>query len=88
MIYISSKQQKIKHFFFSCIFLVKLLIIHLFNHYCFQSSLLFCVFSKVALLSNSADVPVQMTNEKILTLPLFLPGPRGSPGPPGKTYRS
>ncbi|XP_047227968.1 collagen and calcium-binding EGF domain-containing protein 1 isoform X1 [Girardinichthys multiradiatus] len=38
---------------------------------------------KMALLSNSADVPVQMTSEKILTSPIFLPGPPGSPGPPG-----
>ncbi|XP_016536777.1 collagen and calcium-binding EGF domain-containing protein 1-like isoform X2 [Poecilia formosa] len=39
---------------------------------------------KMALLSNSADVPVQMMNEKIMTSPVFLPGPPGSPGPPGK----
>ncbi|XP_014880349.1 collagen and calcium-binding EGF domain-containing protein 1-like isoform X1 [Poecilia latipinna] len=38
---------------------------------------------KMALLSNSADVPVQMMNEKIMTSPVFLPGPPGSPGPPG-----
>ncbi|XP_012724398.2 collagen and calcium-binding EGF domain-containing protein 1 isoform X2 [Fundulus heteroclitus] len=40
---------------------------------------------KMALLSNSADVPVQMTSENILTSPVFLPGPPGSPGPPGDT---
>ncbi|XP_054908698.1 collagen and calcium-binding EGF domain-containing protein 1 isoform X2 [Poeciliopsis prolifica] len=40
---------------------------------------------KMALLSNSADVPVQMTNEKIMTSSVFLPGPPGSPGPPGDT---
>ncbi|XP_037547823.1 collagen and calcium-binding EGF domain-containing protein 1 [Nematolebias whitei] len=40
---------------------------------------------KMALLSNSADIPVQMTNENILTSPVFLPGPSGSPGPPGDT---
>ncbi|KAF7217293.1 collagen and calcium-binding EGF domain-containing protein 1 isoform X1 [Nothobranchius furzeri] len=39
---------------------------------------------KMALLSNSADVPVQMTNEKV-TSPVYIPGPPGSPGPPGDT---
>uniref|UniRef100_A0A3P9HR31 Collagen and calcium binding EGF domains 1 n=1 Tax=Oryzias latipes TaxID=8090 RepID=A0A3P9HR31_ORYLA len=38
---------------------------------------------KMALLSNSADVPVQMTEDKTLTSPIYLPGPPGSPGPPG-----
>uniref|UniRef100_A0A672ZQS0 Collagen and calcium-binding EGF domain-containing protein 1-like n=1 Tax=Sphaeramia orbicularis TaxID=375764 RepID=A0A672ZQS0_9TELE len=38
---------------------------------------------KMAVLSNSADVPEQMTSEKILTSPLFLPGPPGLPGLPG-----
>ncbi|XP_024859814.1 collagen and calcium-binding EGF domain-containing protein 1 isoform X2 [Kryptolebias marmoratus] len=40
---------------------------------------------KMALLSNSADVPVQMTSEKTLTSSVFLPGPPGSPGLPGET---
>lgn len=40
---------------------------------------------KMALLSNSADVPVRMTSEKIMSSPLFLQGPPGSPGPPGDT---
>ncbi|XP_034048632.1 collagen and calcium-binding EGF domain-containing protein 1 isoform X2 [Thalassophryne amazonica] len=38
---------------------------------------------KMALLSNSADVAEQKTNEKILTSPVFVPGPPGLPGPPG-----
>ncbi|KAM6902256.1 collagen and calcium-binding EGF domain-containing protein 1 isoform 3-T3 [Xenentodon cancila] len=38
---------------------------------------------KVALLSNSADIPLQKTEEKILTSPIYLPGPPGSPGLPG-----
>ncbi|XP_068191415.1 collagen and calcium-binding EGF domain-containing protein 1 isoform X2 [Antennarius striatus] len=37
----------------------------------------------MAVLSNSADVPEQMTSEKLLTSPVFLPGPPGVPGPPG-----
>ncbi|XP_061589251.1 collagen and calcium-binding EGF domain-containing protein 1 isoform X1 [Cololabis saira] len=38
---------------------------------------------KVALLSNSADIPMQKTEERILTSPIYLPGPPGSPGLPG-----
>ncbi|KAK1884490.1 Collagen and calcium-binding EGF domain containing protein 1 [Dissostichus eleginoides] len=38
---------------------------------------------KMAVLSNSADIPEQMTSEKIGTSPIFLPGPPGFPGPPG-----
>ncbi|XP_069026478.1 collagen and calcium-binding EGF domain-containing protein 1 isoform X1 [Embiotoca jacksoni] len=38
---------------------------------------------KMSVLSNSAEVPEQMTSEKILTSTMFLPGPPGSPGPPG-----
>ncbi|KAM8827874.1 collagen and calcium-binding EGF domain-containing protein 1 isoform 2-T2 [Spinachia spinachia] len=37
---------------------------------------------KMALLSNSADVPQQSTSKKILTPPMFLPGRTGLPGPP------
>ncbi|KAI4816388.1 hypothetical protein KUCAC02_008715 [Chaenocephalus aceratus] len=39
---------------------------------------------KMAVLSNSADIPEQMTSEKIGTSPIFLPGPPGFPGPPGE----
>ncbi|CAM9153638.1 unnamed protein product, partial [Lampetra planeri] len=38
---------------------------------------------KMSMLSNSADVPEQMTSEKILPSPIFLTGPPGVPGPPG-----
>ncbi|XP_074546674.1 collagen and calcium-binding EGF domain-containing protein 1 isoform X2 [Halichoeres trimaculatus] len=38
---------------------------------------------KMAMLSNSAHVPEQMTSEKILTSTIFLPGPPGDPGPVG-----
>lgn len=41
----------------------------------------------MAMLSNSAEVPEQMTSEKILASPIFLPGPPGVPGPPGKTFK-
>uniref|UniRef100_A0AAX7SMC6 EGF-like domain-containing protein n=1 Tax=Astatotilapia calliptera TaxID=8154 RepID=A0AAX7SMC6_ASTCA len=37
---------------------------------------------KMALLSNSAGIPEQMTSEKLLS-PMSLPGPPGSPGLPG-----
>uniref|UniRef100_A0A3Q3VKY1 EGF-like domain-containing protein n=1 Tax=Mola mola TaxID=94237 RepID=A0A3Q3VKY1_MOLML len=43
---------------------------------------------KMAKLSNSADVPEQMTSEKILMSPIYLPGPQGVPGPPGKANES
>ncbi|KAK5901030.1 hypothetical protein CgunFtcFv8_025941 [Champsocephalus gunnari] len=39
---------------------------------------------KMAVLSNSADIPEQMTSKKIGTSPIFLPGPPGFPGPPGE----
>lgn len=52
----------------------------LFNHFFF----FFRNSSKMALLSNSAGIPEQMTSEKLLS-PMSLPGPPGSPGPPGKT---
>ncbi|XP_028318745.1 collagen and calcium-binding EGF domain-containing protein 1 isoform X2 [Gouania willdenowi] len=38
---------------------------------------------KMALLSNNADIPEHITNEKVLTSPIFLQGAPGSPGPPG-----
>lgn len=38
----------------------------------------------MAMLSNSADIPEQMTNDKILTSTIFIPGSPGLPGPPGK----
>lgn len=52
----------------------------LFNHFFF----FFRNSSKMALLSNSAGIPEQMTSEKPLS-PMSLPGPPGSPGLPGKT---
>lgn len=52
----------------------------LFNHFFF----FFRNASKMALLSNSAGIPEQMTSEKLLS-PMSLPGPPGSPGLPGKT---
>lgn len=38
---------------------------------------------KMAVLSNSADVPEQMTRDKTVASPLFSAGPPGLPGPPG-----
>lgn len=52
-----------------------------------HSIFFFTSLFKMAMLSNSADVPEQMTSEKILTSPVFLTGPPGLPGPPGKTCK-
>ncbi|XP_076027902.1 collagen and calcium-binding EGF domain-containing protein 1 isoform X2 [Genypterus blacodes] len=38
---------------------------------------------KVAMFSNNAEIPEQMTNEKTLTPHTFVPCPPGIPGPPG-----
>lgn len=39
---------------------------------------------KMAMLSNMAEIPEQMTNVKDLTSPVFVSGPPGLPGPPGE----
>lgn len=41
---------------------------------------------KMTVLSNSAGVHEQMTREKLLTSPMFSPGPPGLPGPPGTPW--
>lgn len=41
---------------------------------------------QMALLSNVADVPEQMTADKILTSSLFIPGSPGLPGPQGEPF--
>ncbi|KAJ0013029.1 hypothetical protein NQD34_017363 [Periophthalmus magnuspinnatus] len=38
---------------------------------------------KMAVLSNSAEIPEQMTSQKVRGSPLFIPGPLGPPGEPG-----
>lgn len=40
----------------------------------------------MALLSNAADVPEQITSDKILTSSIFIPGSPGLPGPQGEPF--
>lgn len=51
-----------------------------------QTFLFISALFQMALLSNVADIPEQMTADKILTSSLFIPGSPGLPGPQGEPF--
>lgn len=75
-------------------YILGLLCISCINNSCFYDSLtsdfflFFCISARLqmALLSNVADVPEQMTGDKILTPSALIPGSPGLPGPQGQPF--